>query len=206
VFPDAPVAQGSDKLMDRTGTARTMPFMLSFADGAKASQYVLGQLSSIADRFLDDGRWHEDLVLLLCDVPAVELYDTFRPLTADLFGRFGTSDPDITASDLAEMVRPVICGVWGMQRGERRWQAVDVAGRLIASDFAPDDPAVVAELAELHGGAIMTALAQWTLAMSVTLSYAMDDVADGGDPIRWFGGHSAAPDSDARVIVGGAAS
>jgi hypothetical protein len=197
---------GAGRLMDRVGTRRTVQGVLSFSDATAADYGLIESLAEVSDLYLDDNTaWHIRLVELLASVSVPVLVDTFRPLTAELFARFATSDPDCTASEVALTVAPVVLAVWDIGERDPQRPVVELIGGLIASDFSPLDTDIVRQAQEFTSARLVTALAQWTVAMSVTLSYIEDVSLDGGDPIRWFSGSLVPPDPDLRVIVGGAA-
>lgn len=179
--------------------------MLTFVGADSVNRELIERFAEAGDRMLDDPiRGRAGLHGLLCELDDPEALNSLRYVAALLFAYFATEDPEQTTGEIAEMVLPVIAGVWGISDNAGR-EPLRIAARMIASDFASNLLDPLAQIGEPCAKVVTEAVIMWVLGMSVTLAHLDGESIDGGDPLRWWNGGVCRPHPLSRVIVGGAA-
>ncbi len=164
--------------------------MFSFSE-TNIDPVLLEKSACIADLFVADTYTARDLLIdLLSSAPSDRTLETLSALSASLFLCIGSAEPDDTAAMIADKFAEVVNSLWENPVGGPQHAAVSFTALLIASDFSPENPAVVSEIDSVGPARIVVALAQWVLALSTTIAVVQDSAPRGGDPIRW-----ASPDA-----------
>jgi hypothetical protein len=161
--------------------------MLSFSE-IEIDPAVLEEAARIADVFVSDTtRARELLIGLISSTSSERLLGTLSSAGAWLFMYVGSDDPDDTAASIAARFAEVVNTLWENQEGRPQRAAVEFTALLVASDFAPENPAAAAQVDSVGPVRIIVALAQWVIALSATVALVQDGTPTAGDPLRWAG-------------------
>jgi hypothetical protein len=178
--------------------------MLTFSSPGSIDRIIAEKAAVAGDGLLDGVKIDVyNKVEIINDGRAGAFLRTVQGLSAPLFLHFSTTNMDDPCEKVAELLSPVVAGMWGDSQPGPERTSIEIAGNLVASDFAPEDQDVLKKVTQLGGHLVCGALFKWVCAMSVLV--ASGENVEGGDPIRWVARDQKWPIKGGQIVLGGAA-
>lgn len=178
----------------------TVGFVLTFVDPLDVDVAYSRELAAAADRLLETGRAIAPIAEVLAGRAPIAILGTLRVVGAGLLARCYAEGAS-TAGAASSRLSDYIAWLFGLEQGSDAHDALQLAAKLIAADFTPDDIEVTRAANRMPASRLMVGVAGWVLGAAIVITSAIDDELPGGDSIRWIFSHSSDPAPDTGIRI-----